>query len=161
MIPTIKATLIVAFLGLSLVLLASNAQAEIKPGVRGASYFDPNKGAIGGELLMDINREQTLFFNPNVEYVFLDRAGLWTFNFDVHYDLLSAREPVYVWVGGGPAILHRDPDLERLPSDTDFGVNVFAGVGFKLKGTSLIPYIQPKYTFSDNGRFSLAFGVRF
>jgi hypothetical protein len=161
MIPTIKATLVVALLGLSLVLLVHDAQAEIKPGVRAGSYFDPNKAAIGGELLMNINDERTLFFNPNVEYVFLDRAGLWGFNFDVHYDLLRSDEPVYLWVGGGPAILHRDPDLERANSDTDFGVNMFTGVGFKLKGTSLVPYIQPKYTISDQNRFSLAFGVRF
>lgn len=130
-------------------------------GVKEGSYFDPNKAAIGAELLTNLNNEHTLFFNPNVEYVFLDRASLWSFNFDVHYDLLRADAPVYAWIGGGPAVLHRDPDNEFLNSDTDFGVNVFSGIGFKVKGTSLVPYIQPKYTFSDNNRFSLAFGLRF
>jgi hypothetical protein len=149
-------TVVVLFL-----LLTSISHAEIKPGIRAGSYFDPNKAAIGGELLMDINDEQTLFFNPNIEYVFLERAGLWTFNFDVHYDVLSASEPVYFWVGGGPAILHRDPDNELLGSDTDFGANIFAGLGFKIRGSSLVPYIQPKYTFADDSRFSLAFGLRF
>jgi hypothetical protein len=150
----------IAVVGICL-LLISNAQADIKPGVRAGSYFDPNKAAIGGELLMNINDEHTLFFNPNVEYVFLDRSGLWSFNFDVHYDLLSASEPVYFWVGAGPAILHRDPDNEALRSDTDFGANIFAGLGFKIRGTDLVPYIQPKYTISDDSRFSIAFGLRF
>ena len=157
--PKTKAMLLL-FFGLCL-LLTSIAQAEIKPGVRAGSYFDPSKASIGGELLMNINDERTLFFNPNVEYVFLDRADLWTFNFDVHYDVLSASEPVYFWVGAGPAILHRDPDNELLRSDTDFGANIFAGLGFKIRGTPLVPYIQPKYTFSDDSRFSLAFGLRF
>ena len=120
-------------------LLTSIAQAEIKPGIRAGSYFDPNKAAIGGELLMNINDEHTLFFNPNVEYVFLDHADLWSFNFDVHYDLLSEHEPVYFWVGGGPAILYRNPDNDALRSDTDFGANVFAGLGFKIRGSSLVP----------------------
>ncbi|MCI0617182.1 hypothetical protein L0244_29750, partial [bacterium] len=134
--PKTKAMLLL-FFGLCL-LLTSIAQAEIKPGVRAGSYFDPSKASIGGELLMNINDERTLFFNPNVEYVFLDRADLWTFNFDVHYDVLSASEPVYFWVGAGPAILHRDPDNELLRSDTDFGANIFAGLGFKIRGTSLV-----------------------
>lgn len=152
--------MLLSFLCLCL-LLTSIAQAEIKPGIRAGSYFDPNKAAIGGELLMNINDDHTLFFNPNVEYVFLDHADLWSFNFDVHYDLLSAQEPVYFWVGAGPAILYRNPDNDFLRSDTDFGANIFAGLGFKIHGTDLVPYIQPKYTFSDNSRFSLAFGLRF
>jgi hypothetical protein len=144
-----------------LFVCSATAQAEIKPGVRAASYFDPSNAAIGGEILMNLNDEETLFFNPNVEYVFLDPADLWTINFDFHYDLLSARQPIYFWVGGGPAILIRDPDNPRLNEDTDFGVNLLAGIGFKIRGTSIIPYIQPKYTITDNDRFSIAFGVRF
>jgi hypothetical protein len=113
------------------------------------------------EVLTNLNDKHTLYFNPNVEYVFQDRADLWSFNGDIHYDLVTGNSPVYFWVGGGPAILHRNPDNPTLNSDTDFGVNVLTGVGFRLKGTSLVPYIQPKYTFSDNDRFSLAFGLRF
>jgi hypothetical protein len=161
MIPKTKATFLIAFLILSFGLLSSRADADIKPGIRAGSYFDPEKAAIGAELLMNINANRTLFFNPNVEYVFLDRADLWTFNFDVHYDVLSAEEPIYLWVGAGPAILYRDPDSDVLRNDTDFGANVFTGIGFKIRGTSLVPYVQPKYTFADDGRFSLAFGLRF
>jgi len=159
--PKTKAILVIAVLGLSFVLLTSSAQADIMPGVRAGTYFDPNEASIGVELLADINDEHTFFLNPNVEYVFLDRADLWSFNFDVHYDLLPVNEPVYVWFGGGPALLYRNPDNELFRNDTDFGVNVLAGLGFKIKGTSLVPYIQPKYTFSDNDRFSIAFGFRF
>lgn len=137
------------------------AQAEIKPGVRTAGYFDPTRAAIGAEILTNLDDDHRVYFNPNVEYVFLERSDLWTFNFDFHYDLLSFREPIYLWVGAGPAILLRDPDNDRLDSDTDFGVNVFTGLGFRVRGTSLVPYIQPKYTFADNDRFSIAFGLRF
>ncbi|HSE39374.1 MAG TPA: hypothetical protein VLH08_01300 [Acidobacteriota bacterium] len=161
MIP--KTLVAIAILGLSCLFFTPGAQADmdIKPGVRAGGYFDPSDASIGAELLMNINNERTLFFNPNVEYVFQERASLWAINFDFHYDMLSAHEPVYFWLGGGPAILHRDPDNELLRSDTDFGVNVFAGLGFKIRGSSLVPYIQPKYTIADNSRFSLAFGLRF
>ena len=141
--------------------ITSGAHAEIRPGVRTAVYFDPTDAAIGAELLMNLDRDHRVSFNPNFEFVFLERADLWTVNFDFHYDLLSAREPVYLWVGAGPAILFRDPDNDRLDSDTDFGVNIFVGLGFKIRGSSLVPYIQPKYTVADNDRFSIAFGLRF
>ena len=156
-----KETFILFLLTLIVLVVAPVAQADIKPGVRAGTYFDPNKAAIGAEVLVNLNDEQTWFFNPNFEYVFLDRSDLWTFNFDVHYDLLPGHYPVYWWVGGGPAILLRDPDNDSLNSDTDFGMNIFTGVGFKIRGTSLVPYIQPKYTISDNDRFSVAFGLRF
>jgi hypothetical protein len=161
MIPKTLAILLVAFLGFSLVLVTSKAEAEIKPGVRAGSYFDPGNAAVGVDVLTSVNDKHTLYFNPNVEYVFLDRADLWSFNADIHYDLLTGDSPVYFWVGGGPALLYRNPDNPTLNSDTDFGVNVLTGIGFRVKGTSLVPYIQPKYTFSDNDRFSLAFGLRF
>jgi hypothetical protein len=145
------ATLLMVF-----VLSAFNAEAEIKPGIRVGAYFDPTDAFIGGEVLVDITRQW--WFNPNVEYVFVDRATFLTFNFDVHYDLPT--DEVYVWIGGGPAILHFDPDAERFADDTDFGVNVFAGIGFRT-GSRLVPYIQPKVFISDDSEFSLAFGVRF
>lgn len=145
----------------ALMIVSSVAHADIKPGVRGAGYFDPSEAAIGVEVLMNLNDDYTFFFNPNVEYVFLDRSDLWTINFDFHYDLLEAHHPVYAWVGAGPAIHVRDPDNDRLDTDTDFGLNLFAGIGFKIRGTSIVPYVQPKYTFIDNDRFSVAFGVRF
>ena len=161
MISKRSATVTVFIVCLFVCLMTPEAQAEIKPGFRAAGYFDPSEAAIGAEVLMNLNREHTWFFNPNFEYVFLERSDLWTFNFDVHYDVAPHHYPVYIWVGGGPAILHQDFDNERLADDTDFGVNLFAGVGFKIRGTALVPYIQPKYTISDNDRFSIAFGLRF
>jgi hypothetical protein len=138
------------------VLTALSAEAEIKPGIRVGAYFDPTDAFIGGEVLVDITRQW--WFNPNVEYVFVDGATFLTFNFDVHYDLPT--EDVYVWIGGGPAILYFDPDARRFADETDFGVNVFAGVGFRTR-SRLVPYIQPKVFISDDSEVSLAFGVRF
>jgi hypothetical protein len=161
MIPKIKAIVLIAFVSLVFALVPSAQATDVDVGVRGGTYFDPDKGDIGAELLMNLDRERTWFFNPNFEYVFLRNANLWTFNFDVHRDLLPSDSPVYLWVGGGPAILLHDPDNPLLNNTTDFGVNVFTAIGFKIRGSSLVPYIQPKYTFSDNNRFSLAFGVRF
>ena len=132
------------------------AQAEIYPGVRGGGYFDSGSFFIGGEILTPV--AQNWYFNPNVEFAFADRADLITLNFDVHYDFHSERN-LYFWVGGGPAIIHTDPEL-RGDSDTDFGANIFMGLGFRT-GTRVIPYVQPKVILSDNSEFSLAFGMRF
>ena len=148
--------LLFVMLILGLVFIAGNADADIKPGVRVGAYFDPTDAFIGGEVLVDITR--SWYFNPNVEYVFVDRADFWTFNFDVHYDLPT--DAVFVWVGGGLGILHFDPDPDRFADETDFGLNVFAGVGFKTD-SRIVPYIQPKVFISDDSEVSLAFGVRF
>lgn len=153
--------LLITVLACSLLITSIGQPVDVKPGVRGAGYFDPSSGAVGAEVLMNLDDDYTIFFNPNFEYVFLERADLWTVNFDFHYDLLDASAPVYAWLGAGPAILIRDPDRDALDSDTDFGLNLIGGVGFKIRGTSLVPYIQPKYTISDDDRFSIAFGLRF
>ena len=138
--------------------LRSTAEADVRPGVRFGGYFDSGGAFIGGEILAD-TAWRHWYFNPNVEFVFADQAKLATFNFDVHYDL-PVRSGVYVWVGGGPAILYRNPDNERLDSETDFAFNVLMGVGFN-KGGSVTPYVQPKVILSDHSYFSLAFGIRF
>lgn len=138
-------------------LLPLVADAEIKPGVRAGAYFDAESAFIGGEILAGF--ADSWYFNPNVEYVFIDNGDLLTLNFDVHYDLRTDSS-FYLWVGGGPAILLFDPE-GRGDSDTDLGVNLFAGIGFPLRDTDLIPYIQPKLILSEDTEFSLAFGLRF
>jgi hypothetical protein len=144
--------------GICLFLLATNAQAEIRPGVRVGGYFDADAAFIGGELLTNIS--DSWFFNPNIEYVFVDNGDLVTFNFDVHYDLPSEGK-MFFWIGGGPAILYFNPDPDFRDSETDFGINLFMGLGFKVGRERFIPYVQPKLILSDNSEFALAFGVRF
>jgi hypothetical protein len=140
----------------AVVFVAAQADADIKPGVRVGAYFDPTDAFIGGEILVDIT--PSWYFNPNVEYVFVDNATFVTFNFDVHYDLPV--DEVYLWIGGGIGILYFDPDPVRFDDETDFGLNVFAGVGFRTN-SRIVPYIQPKVFISDDSEVSLAFGIRF
>ncbi len=135
------------------------ADAESRFGVRAGAYFDADGAFIGGEGLFNVFND-SWYFNPNLEYVFVDNGNLWTLNFDFHYDL-PVKAPVYLWVGAGPAIVHRDRDRPFDNSDTDFGLNLFMGVGFKLHNSRILPYIQPKAILSDNSEFSLAFGLRF
>src|SRR5687767_10409137 len=148
--------LLFAMLILGFLFASTDAEADIKPGIRARVYFDPTDAFLGGEVLVDITR--SWYFNPNVEYVFVDRAGFWTFNFDVHYDLPT--DEVYVWVGGGLGIVHFDPDAPRFEDETDLGLNLFGGVGFRTD-SRLVPYIQPKVFISDDSEVSIAFGVRF
>jgi hypothetical protein len=54
-------------------------------GVRGGVYTERSKPFLGAELLTRAGDD--LYFNPNVEYVFVDNGQLWTFNFDGHWDL--------------------------------------------------------------------------
>lgn len=145
-------------LGLSLLtafLLASPAQAQIHPGIRMGAYFDPDVFFVGGDILVPVARSWWL--NPNVEFGFGD-VDIVTANFDFHYDF-NVSSNLYVWAGAGPAIIHFNPD-GRAPSDTDFGVNLFMGIGFKTSGR-IVPYIQPKVILSDNSQFVLGFGLRF
>lgn len=137
---------------------AEVADAEIRPGVRFGAYFDAESAFVGGEILGNIT--DSWYFNPNVEYVFVDNGNLMTFNFDVHYDLPTSSS-LYFWLGGGPAIIYFNPDSNIRRSDTDLGINLFMGIGFPIRDSRFIPYVQPKIILSDNSEFSLAFGFRF
>jgi hypothetical protein len=132
------------------------ATAQWDFGVRGGVYTDKSDAFVGIELLHRLGPEGW-FFNPNVEWVFLERGDLVTLNADFHYDL-DVDAPVYVWVGGGPAILFNSPD--HGDDETDAGLNLLAGVGF-LRGEAVRPYVQGKIVLSDETEAVLAFGVRF
>jgi hypothetical protein len=129
----------------------------VKPGIRGGAYFDASGFFIGGDILAQVAKRW--YFNPNVEYVFGDGADLLSINFDAHYDL-NVKQNLYVWVGGGLAVIHTDPDNPRIDGDTDPGLNILMGIGFPFGGGKIF-YIQPKAILSDNSDFSLAFGLRF
>jgi hypothetical protein len=150
-----------ALFSLTCLLFSPAANADdIRWGGRAGVFSDPTSAFVGGEALINVIND-SWFFNPNLEYVFVDNGNLWAFNFDFHYDL-NVDAPVYFWVGGGPAILHRTFDFPRnRDSQTDFGLDLLFGVGFPLHNSRVIPYVQPKVVLSDNSAFSLAFGLRF
>lgn len=138
------------------------ARAEVDFGVRGGIYNDADAGFIGGELLTGITR--SWFFNPNVEYVFVDAGDLATLNLDVHYDFRTG-SPFDLWAGGGPAVIFQDREFRRgnrivRDDDTEIGLNVLGGIGF-ARGSSVRPYIQGKLILADETEASLAFGLRF
>lgn len=147
-----------------LFLVPAGARAEVDFGVRGGLYSDAEAGFIGGELLWDVTRQW--YFNPNLEYVFVDDGDLWTLNLDFHYDF-DTRTPFYVWAGGGPAAIFSSVDPPRncrrncdSDDETDLGLNLLGGVGFG-KGQALRPYIQGKVVLSDDTEAVLAVGIRF
>lgn len=146
------------FLFASILFFSPRADAEIKPGIRVGAYFDAGGFFVGGEILAKI--KSRWYLNPNVEYVFADGGDILSLNFDVHYDLRTSSKDFFVWVGGGLAVLHFDPDNPRADGETDPGLNLLMGIGFPV-GHDNVFYIQPKAILSDNSDFSLAFGFRF
>ena len=144
------------------VTLAATPAAAVDFGVRGGVYDDADAGFIGGELLMGVTGRW--FFNPNLEYVFVDDGSLWTLNADVHYDFPS-RDGLALWAGGGPAVIFRETDPPRScprcegDDETDIGLNLLGGVGL-IRG-SMRPYLQGKLILSDGTEASLAVGLRF
>jgi len=144
-----------------LFFIPSTAKANLDFGVRGGFYDDADAGFLGGELLWGVTRQW--YFNPNLEYVFVDDGDLMTVNADVHYDF-PTRSPFYTWVGGGVAGILRDSDCRGRfcddDNDTDIGLNLLAGVGFG-KGQALRPYIQGKVILAEDTEAVLAVGLRF
>jgi hypothetical protein len=119
-------------------------------------YTDASEAFAGGGLLIRLD-QSNWFFNPNLEYVFVDRGDLMTLNADFHYDL--AREGATdFWLGAGPALIVRDND--RGDDDTEFGVNLLGGVGF-LRSSAVRPFLQAKLILSDESEGVIAFGIRF
>ena len=137
---------------------ATIARADITPGARVGVFFDAESAFVGGEAVIDLTEDWS--FVPNVEYVFIDNGSQFNFNFDFQYHIRTDSRFEF-WAGAGPAIIHVDPENELLDSETDFGANLFGGVGFPLRDARILPYVQPKLILADNVEFVLAFGVRF
>ena len=137
------------------------AAADVDVGLRGGYYTDAEEAFLGADLLMQI-QDTRWFFNPNLEYVFVDPGDLATLNLDVHYDLDTDNDDMYVWLGGGPAIIFRDhegPGRNDDEDDTDLGINLLGGIGWQLE--SVVPYLQAKAIIADDNEVVLAVGVRF
>jgi hypothetical protein len=142
-------------------LCSNPAAAEIDFGLRGGYYTDAEDAFLGADVLAQIS-DTRWFFNPNVEFVFVDPGDLWTLNFDVHYDFDTDDDDFYVWAGGGPAIVFRDSGGRRNNDDgddTEPGLNLLAGIGWQLE--SVVPYIQGKILLADDNEAVIAVGVRF
>jgi len=139
-------------------LAARPAVADVDVGVRGGYYTDAEDGFLGADLLMQIS-DTRWFFNPNIEYVFVDPGDLATLNLDVHYDLDTDNDDVYIWLGGGPAIIFRDDDRPNGDDETDLGLNLLGGIGWQFE--SFVPYVQAKAIIADDNEVVLAVGVRF
>lgn len=142
--------------GLLAACLSAPLSADgFKPGVRVGTYTQVGEPFVGGELLIRVAHR--VYFNPNVEFVFVNRGSYFTVNGDFHYDF-PTRHPTYVWLGGGLGLVAIDPPGSN-NSDTSLAANFLGGVGFRTG--SLIPYFQAKVIAKHDTEFSLAFGLRF
>lgn len=148
---------LITLLSLGVLAPALTARADnLRFGLRGGYYTDAEGAFVGAELLARL--APRIYFNPNLEYVFVDGGRLSTWNADFHYDL-PTHGSVYVWVGAGLALVLSDPDGPD-NSESDVGANFLAGVGFGSGG--VIPYFQIKGLARDgSGEFVVAFGLRF
>lgn len=151
-------------LALAGLLVPTLAQAQdIDFGVRAGYYSDVEEGFLGVEALRGFGRGGHWFFNPNLEWVFIDGGDYATLNGDVHYDF-DTDGPFAVWVGGGPALVYNSFDRPRRrgddDSETDFGFNLLAGIG-TARRMAIRPYLQGKILLSDETEAVIAVGVRF
>lgn len=126
------------------------------PGIRIGTYTDAGEFFAGVEILTPLSPQ--VYFNPNIEYVFVDYGDLMTLNLDVHYDFPTRSNMLY-WVGAGLAVQYFDP-AEGGDSGTNAGLNILGGLGLVTRG-GIIPYAQAKVVVGDVEEFVLAVGLRF
>jgi len=150
-IPTIGMLLV-----LGLIAGAAPAQAQMDAEVRLGFYTDPDAVSFGGGLITPLTTAEPWMFNPNVEVAIGDFVNVISINPDFHYDFPTGSSMAY-WMGAGPAVMFVDRD--RGDTDTDFGVNLLAGLGAKHGATR--PFVQFKGVISDNSRLALTGGLRF
>ena len=149
------APLVVLMPVVAFILLGSATPARAdRIGVRAGVYTKLDKPFVGVEALFRLT--DSVYLNPNVEYVFIDNDTFLTFNADFHYDFHTHGRG-YVWAGGGLAVLYEDPK-GPVRSSNDVGANVLFGVG--LKG-EVIPYVQAKLILKEDTEFVVGFGLRF
>jgi hypothetical protein len=139
-------------------ICAEPASAEWDFGLRGGYYTDAEELFLGLEALTPIG-DTSWWFNPNVEFVFVDPGDLWTLNLDFHYDFDTDDRDTYLWAGGGPAVVFRDRGGPSDDDETDAGLNLLAGVGWQLE--AIVPYLQGKILLSDDSEAAIVLGVRF
>ena len=143
-----------AFLAVLVCLAVPATAADFDWGVRTGVYMDQGDAFLGVEALTPITR--SFYFNPNIEWVFIDGGDLATVNADVHYDFeVGTRR--FAWAGAGLALgwVNTNDDDE-----TDLGANLFAGYGAQMDWGR--PYAQVKYVNIDEfDDIVLAVGVRF
>ena len=149
-----RAVVLTLLLGAPL-LPAAPAAAGWTPGLRAGLHGDDSDAFVGFELLTALEGGRWAF-NPNVEWVFVDRGDKVTVNGDFVYTV--DRREIDVWLGAGPALHFRD--TERRGSETDAGLNLLAGLGFGRAG-AVRPYLQGKIVLADEIEGVLAFGIRF
>jgi hypothetical protein len=155
----LQSRLLVSLLWIGAVALASSpALADVDVGIRGGYYTDVGEPFLGLDLLIPI-ADAKWFFNPNFEYVFVDPGDLSTLNLDVHYDFDTDQNDLFVWLGGGPAVIFRDRGGRHDDNETDIGLDLLGGIGWQLD--AIVPYFQAKAIVSDDSEFVLAVGVRF
>ena len=145
-----------AGLAIATCLLAPPVHADgLRFGLRGGYYTKAEEPFAGAELLVPVAHR--LYFNPNVEYVFVNIGSYLTYNADFHYDFAVDRS-TFFWLGGGLAVVQINPDGPNNGS-TDAAANFLAGIGFRTG--SAIPYFQAKLVAKSGTEFAVAFGVRF
>jgi hypothetical protein len=125
-------------------------------GIRAGRYTEIKEFFIGGELLSRVSG--SLYFNPNLEYVFVENRTYMTFNLDFHYDF-TTDSPIFFWLGAGLGILYSNPEGPP-EADVDLAPNLLFGVGIKTQ-SPLTPYFQGKFILADKNEFVLVVGLRF
>jgi hypothetical protein len=145
-------TVLTAWLCLSAVVFAH--EDGVMFGVRGGYYTKVEKPFLGAELLVRV--APRFYFNPNVEYVFVDNGSYITINGDFHYDF-PTHSSTYVWLGAGPALVRVHPD--GAGASTNVAADLLGGIGFRTE--SVIPYIQVKAIIKSDSLVSIAVGLRF
>ena len=152
-----KTLALAVVVGLAVTVLVPCVASADEPmfGVRFGYYASSEHAFAGAEFLVPVTH--SIWFNPNVEYVFVDGEKYMTFNGDFHYDFPSHRR-AFFWLGAGLGVAYVNPDGPA-PSNTDVAANFLAGAG--LSRGPVIPYFQFKLIAKGDTEAVFAFGLRF
>ncbi len=134
---------------------ARPSRADTLVGFRVGAYTDVEAPFVGGELLFRV--APRFYFNPNLEYVFVENARYLTANADFHFDFPS-KSQVFAWVGAGLGLVSIKPE-GRARTRNDAAGNFLLGVGFS-RGP-VIPYGQLKFIAKRNSELAIGVGLRF
>ena len=147
---------ILVLIGGAVGTMATRASAAVNADVRGAVIMDQNEVGVGAGVITPFTDDRRWYFNPNLELSTGNSRSQVSMNGDVHYDI-SQRQTMSVWMGAGPAVLVRNPEVGD--THTSMGVNLLTGVG-GTKG-NVRPFGQLKGVVSDNSEVVLQGGIRF
>ena len=144
---------------------AKRAEAQFRFGAN-VSWGDDTDFGLGARANFgfgEFSRRNPIEGLVTFDYFFPDGFDYWEVTGNAIYRFDISNETVKPYAGAGVLISHASVDLPSPfdASSTDAGLNLLGGLRFRLKNSTVLPFVEARLEVKDGSQFVLAGGVLF